>query len=70
MLKCHIDKDKKRVWVKGNGTPRTLMVEVTCLIGDIFRHINEQAPDAAQQFKNELLGMLLDPESPVWKEGA
>lgn len=69
MIKCRIDKAKKHVWVKAKGTPRDLMVEATCLIRDIFRHINELAPDAAQQFKNELLGMLLDPESPVWKEG-
>lgn len=68
MLKCNINKAKKKVWVKGNGTPHDLMVEAATLIKDIHHHIREKAPDAAQQFKNELLGMLLDPESTVWKE--
>lgn len=68
MIKCHIDKFKKRVWVKANGTAHTLMVEAIVLIKDIYHHIHEQAPDAAKQFKNELIRMLLDPESPVWKE--
>lgn len=68
MLKCNINKEKKKVWVKANGTSRTLMLEVVCLIRDIYHHINAQAPDAAGQFRNDLLGMLLDPKSPVWKE--
>lgn len=67
MIKCRIDKAKKHVWVKAKGTPHDLMVEATCLIRDIFRHIHEQAPDAAQQFKNELIGVLLDPKSSVWE---
>ena len=69
MLKCNINYAKKRVRVKVNGTPRVLMVETVALIRDVHHHIHSQAPDAAQQFKNELLGMLLDPDSPVWKEG-
>lgn len=44
------------------------MVEAAAIVRDIYHHINEQAPDAAQVFKNELIGTLLDPRSPVWKE--
>ena len=69
MLKCNISKQKKIVRIKANGTPHDLMVEATVLIRDIYHHINKEAPDAAQAFKNELLGTLLDPASPVWKEG-
>lgn len=68
MLKCNIDKQKMKVRIKAKGTPHDLMVEAALLIHDIHRHINEQAPCAAQAFKNELLGTLLDPASPIWKE--
>ena len=68
MLKCNIDKQKKIVRIKAKGTPHDLNVEATVLIRDIYHHIHEQAPAAAQAFKNELIGTLLDPNSPVWKE--
>ena len=68
MIKCNIDKKTKRVRVKANGTAADFTVEIGCLIGDIYRNINNKAPDAAQGFKNALIGMLLDPASPVWKE--
>ena len=68
MLKCNINKEKNRVRIKANGTPHVLMVEAACLIGDIYHHIHAKAPDAAKQFRSELLVALLDPESPVWKE--
>ena len=68
MLKCNINKGKNKVWVKANGTPRIIMEESACLISDIYHNIQAQSPDAAKQFKNELLWLLLNPESPVWKE--
>lgn len=68
MLKCNINKAKKKVWVKGNGTAHDLMVETATLIKDIHHHIHEKAPDAAQGYKTALLAMLLDPDSPVWKQ--
>lgn len=69
MLKCNINKAKKKVHIKGEGTPHDLMVETACLIHDVFHHIHKEAPDAANEYKMKLIGMLLDPESPVWKEG-
>lgn len=68
MLKCNIDRQKKIVRIKGNGTPYDLYAEATVLIRDIYHHIHEQSPDQAQAFKNTLIGTLLDPDSPVWKE--
>lgn len=68
MLKCNIDKAKKRVRIKGSGTPHDLMVETACLIHDIHHHIQKEAPDAAKEYKMKLIGTLLDPDSPVWKE--
>lgn len=68
MLKCHIDRQKQRGRVKGKGTTYDLMVEASALIGNIYQNINKQSPDQAQAFKNTLIGTLLDPDSPVWKE--
>ena len=69
MLKCHI---KKSGWVriKTSGTAADLVPEVALVILEIFRAIHKKNPEAAKEFKNRLLGVLLDPRSPVWKEDA
>ena len=68
MLKCNINRKKNRVRIKGDGTAYDLMLETSCLIGDVYRNIKKSAPADAQGFKNALIGVLLDPDSPVWKE--
>lgn len=67
MIKCNI-KREGHVRVKTSGTAQDLMVETAVLIQQIFQGINAQNPEAAQGYKNHLLGTLLDPSSPVWKE--
>ena len=67
MLKCNI-KTNGKVWVKAGGTAQALMREVAMLIQQIYQVINKQNPEAAKGFKNNLIGILLDPDSPVWKE--
>lgn len=67
MLKCNINKSKNMVRVKANGTPHDLMVETATLIKDIHNHIHKESMVAASAYKMELIGMLLDPDSPVWK---
>ena len=67
MLKCHIKKSG-RVQVKASGTASELVPAVGMVILEIFRAIHKKNPEAAKQFKNRLLGLLLDPKSPVWKE--
>ena len=68
MLKCNINRAKRKVWVKGDGTAEDLMVELSTLIATLHNHIRKENPEAAKGFKNQLLGLLLDPKSPVWKE--
>ena len=67
MLKCNINRHKKKQWTKGTGTPADLMVETAALIGTGYKYIRQECPDAAQPYKHELIGLLLDPASPVWK---
>ena len=66
MLKCNIKKGGM-VRVKASGTAQDLMVETGTLIQEVYRNINQANPDAAKAYKLNLLGVLLDPESPVWK---
>lgn len=68
MLKCNINKARKKVRIKGNGTPHDLMVETCCLIENIYRNTHKKSPVAAREFKMKLIGTLLDPNSPVWKD--
>ena len=67
MIKSNI-KRQGHVRVKASGTAQELMVETAAMIQEIYQTINAQNPEAAQGYKNNLLGTLLDPSSPVWKE--
>lgn len=67
MLKCNI-KRSGHVKVKASGTAQDLMVETATLIQEVFRNINQHNKEAASGYKLALLGTLLDPKSPVWKE--
>ena len=66
MIKCNIKRDGK-VRVKATGTAQDLMVETAAMITDIYQTIKQQNPEAAKGYKRHLLGLLLDPKSPVWK---
>lgn len=67
MLKCNIKKGGT-IRVKASVTAQDLMVETCALIQEIYRNINQANPEAAKEYKVQLLGVLLDPKSPVWKE--
>lgn len=69
MLKCKIKYSGRGAGIRVNaeGTAKELMVEIAALIGIVYQNINKRNPEASKEFKNNLLGTLLDPESPVWK---
>lgn len=67
MIKCHIKKGGI-VRVKASGTAAELVPEVGMVILEIFRVIRKRSPEAAKLFRNRLIGLLLDPKSPVWEE--
>lgn len=68
MLKCKVVKENGHVRVKAKGSPNTLAVESCAIIMDCFKELNRQYPAAADEYKRTVLGMMLDPSSPVWKE--
>lgn len=67
MIKCKI-KISGHIQVKASGTVKDLTVETAALIEDIYQSIHQKNPEAAKGYKNTLIGILLDPKSPVWKE--
>ena len=66
MLKCKIKRDGI-VRVKVNGTAKELMIETAAAISEIYNGINKKSQIAASEYKMHLIGLLLDPNSPVWK---
>lgn len=67
MIKCTIKKDSA-IWVKASGTAQDLTAETGAAIKMIYLSIKKDNPEAAKGYKLHLLGLLLDPNSPVWKE--
>ena len=68
MLKCRIGGKKKLIWIEAKGTGQELVVESAALVGNIYRNIHKENPAAALEFKNTIIGILLDPASPVWQK--
>lgn len=66
MLKCKI-KRNGLVMVKASGTCEDLQIETGVLVNNLYQNINKASPELAGAFKNTLIAMMLDPDSPVWK---
>ena len=67
MIKCKIARNRC-IKVKTSGKIRDVMVETALLIQTIYENAHQQNPEVAAFYKNNLLGLLLNPKSPVWKE--
>lgn len=65
MIKCKIAKGKK-IKINAAGNIHELCVEICTLISATYLSINKKNPEAATAFKNELIGTLFGPGSPVW----
>lgn len=67
MLKCNINsKGLGLVKVRARGTAEDLVPEVGMVVKMVHNNIHRESPEAAKVFKNRLIGLLLDPKSPVW----
>lgn len=66
MIKCKINRPK-RIFLKARGTAHDLMIETAVVIQLIYSAIYKENKEGAEMFKKNLLGVLLDPETPVWK---
>lgn len=69
MIKVHIDRIKNKYKVLAKGTAMDMTLEAAMAIKLTYQAICKENPESANQFKNKLIGLLLDPSSPVWKEG-
>lgn len=68
MLKCNV-REGGTIRVKANGNVDNLVPETAVIVQAVYRGIRKKSPEMAKEFKNRMIGLLLDPESPVWKEG-
>lgn len=68
MLKCNV-RDSGSIYVKAKGAADKLVTETAVVVQAVYRGIHDKSPEAAKEFRNRLLGLLLDPESHVWQEG-
>ena len=66
MIKVKINKSK-RIFIEADGTAHDLMIETAAIIGLVYSAIRKKNKESAETFKNNLIGVLLDPETPVWK---
>ena len=67
MLKCNIKRSGK-IRVKASGTVQDLLVETAAAIHEVYTGINKTSQEAANAYRLKLIGLLLDPDSPVWKD--
>lgn len=67
MLKCKVNRAKHEIRVKARGTSHELAVETSAMIETIYQQIHKANPVEANNYKSKLIGVLLDPDSPVWK---
>lgn len=68
MIKCNINRKRNKIQVKAGGTGYDISLETMAFIGQVFRGINKENPEAGTAFKKSIIAGLLDPNSPVWKE--
>lgn len=68
MLKCNVKKGGM-VFVKAKGTVDNLVPETAVVVQAVYLGIRNKNPEEAKEFKNRMIGLLLDPASPVWQEG-
>ena len=68
MIKCKIDREKNIVRVKCKGPAASMTAEILALIQQVHHGIKVQNEFAAEGFRLDIIGSLLDPKSPVWKE--
>lgn len=66
MIKCNI-KRGGMVKIRANGTGADLVPETLLLIQQVYRGIKKVNPVVAEEYKNTIIGSLLDPNSPVWR---
>lgn len=67
MLKCKI-KRGSRIRVESKGTCDDLVAETGVLVQEVYRGIKQANQEVAQQYRLSVIGLLLDPKSPVWSD--
>lgn len=56
---------KNRVKIKGNE--RSLLLEIGAVIKCVYEAANEESPNLAELFKENLIALVADTDSPLWE---
>lgn len=70
MLRCRMNKKKNRARVKAGGKLSELVTESAAIIRIVYESLAKTNPEAAKEYRRTLMGVLLDPNSPIFKKGA
>lgn len=64
MIRAVAEKSKVRLMVDGGGVE--ILEDTACLIRAVYSAISKQNPRFGRVYRDLLLDVLNDPESPVW----
>lgn len=67
MIKC-IKKRDGTLRVHSKGSAHDMALETLVIIMKLYQGIKEENPELAEMYKKNIIGVTLDPNSPVWKE--
>lgn len=67
MLNININRTDDTVKIEATGNMLTLIGELTFVIHDFYNSMYKHDPDMAAVFQSNLVGVLSDPDSPVWQ---
>ena len=71
MLKAEIKNSKAggdKVFVMANGSLADIIVEVGLVINGVHAQLKQASPILAKQYRQNLTALLIDPETPLWKD--
>lgn len=66
MIKYKIS-HQNRIRVKTRGTLNDLATESLLLVGIVYRNLLDMSPKAADEYKQNMIASMIDPNSPVFK---
>ena len=67
MLKINVNDSQNVTKIEATGTFGDIMAELSFVIHDIHNSMHQHDPAMARVFRQEMIVVLTDPESPIWK---
>lgn len=68
MIKCKADRHKCVAKVRTKGSVADVATEILVIIKMTFMEIQQQNPALAEEFKKQIIGTLIAPDSPIFRK--